>query len=158
VFHRGTLPRTDIAFMLQLKTIAQCAIAFGRNIPPNITSLAVLPLEKLGLGVPAQEYFSRRLRTEEVIAAVGHASPRLEGDSRRGTWCCPTRVRASPCRDLQRDMRVDRNCRKVPGAGFRPRKRPNHRSVDYAPDDRHLWFRKIRARKLFDILQINRTR
>jgi len=98
VFHRD-LPQHGYRFIAPVENIAPVRDRVRPQHPPNIDSLAVLPLENLS-GDPAQEYFSDGL-TEELICAVARiASLRVIyadfGDALQGCG-------ASPCRRLQRN-------------------------------------------------------
>ena len=141
-----TLPQHGYRFIAPVENIAPVRDRVGPQHPPNIDSLAVLPLENLS-GDPAQEYFSDGL-TEELICAVARIAS-LRVISR--TSVMPYKGARKSLPAIAKELRVDAI---VEGSVARSDQKVRITAqLIYAPDDRHLWSGRY-ERELFDILQL----
>src|SRR6202140_1159672 len=141
-----TLPQHGYRFIAPVENIAPVRDRVRPQHPPNIDSLAVLPLENLS-GDPAQEYFSDGL-TEELICAVARiASLRVISRTSvmpyKGSRKSLPAIAKELCVDAVVEGSVTRSDQKV---------RITVQLI-YAPDDRHLWSGRY-ERELRDILQL----
>ena len=141
-----TLPQHGYRFIAPVENIAPVRDRVRPQHPPNIDSLAVLPLENLS-GDPAQEYFSDGL-TEELICAVARIAS-LRVISR--TSVMPYKGARKSLPAIAKELRVDAI---VEGSVARSDQKVRITAqLIYAPDDRHLWSGRY-ERELFDILQL----
>jgi TolB-like protein/Tfp pilus assembly protein PilF len=141
-----TLPQHGYRFIAPVENFAPVRDRVRPQHPPNIDSLAVLPLENLS-GDPAQEYFSDGL-TEELICAVARIAS-LRVISR--TSVMPYKGARKSLPAIAKELRVDAI---VEGSVARSDQKVRITAqLIYAPDDRHLWSGRY-ERELFDILQL----
>jgi len=141
-----TLPQHGYRFIAPVENIAPVRDRVQPQHPPNIDSLAVLPLENLS-GDPAQEYFSDGL-TEELICAVARIAS-LRVISR--TSVMPYKGARKSLPAIAKELRVDAI---VEGSVARSDQKVRITAqLIYAPDDRHLWSGRY-ERELLDILQL----
>lgn len=141
-----TLPQHGYRFIAPVENIAPVRDRVRPQHPPNIDSLAVLPLENLS-GDPAQEYFSDGL-TEELICAVARIAS-LRVISR--TSVMPYKGARKSLPAIAKELRVDAI---VEGSVARSDQKVRITAqLIYAPDDRHLWSGRY-ERELLDILQL----
>jgi len=141
-----TLPQHGYRFIASVENIAPVRDRVRPQHPPNIDSLAVLPLENLS-GDPAQEYFSDGL-TEELICAVARIAS-LRVISR--TSVMPYKGARKSLPAIAKELRVDAI---VEGSVARSDQKVRITAqLIYAPDDRHLWSGRY-ERELLDILQL----
>src|SRR6266478_1511497 len=141
-----TLPQHGYRFIAPVENIAPVRDRVRPQHPPNIDSLAVLPLENLS-GDPAQEYFSDGL-TEELICAVARIAS-LRVISR--TSVMPYKGARKSLPVIAKELRVDAI---VEGTIARSDQKVRITAqLIYAPDDRHLWSGRY-ERELHDILQL----
>src|SRR5467141_1757184 len=127
-----TLPQHGYRFIASVENIAPVRDRVRPQHPPNIDSLAVLPLENLS-GDPAQEYFSDGL-TEELICAVARIAS-LRVISRTSVMSYKGARKSLPA--IAKELRVDAI---VEGTIARSDQKVRITAqLIYAPDDRHLW-------------------
>jgi len=141
-----TLPQHGYRFIAPVENPPPVRDRFRAQHPPQIDSLAVLPLENLS-GDPAQEYFSDGL-TEELICAVARIAS-LRVISR--TSVMPYKGARKSLPVIAKELRVDAI---VEGTVARSDQKVRITAqLIYAPDDRHLWSGRY-ERELRDILQL----
>lgn len=141
-----TVPQHGYRFIAPVENPPPVHDRFQAQHPPQIDSLAVLPLENLS-GDPAQEYFSDGL-TEELICSVARIAS-LRVISR--TSVMPYKGARKSLPVIAKELRVDAI---VEGTVARSDQRVRITAqLIYASDDRHLWSGRY-ERELHDILQL----
>lgn len=141
-----TLPQHGYRFIAPVENPPSVRDRFRAQHPPQIDSLAVLPLENLS-GDPAQEYFSDGL-TEELICAVARIAS-LRVISRTSVMSYKGARKSLPV--IAKELRVDAI---VEGTIARSDQKVRITAqLIYAPDDRHLWSGRY-ERELHDVLQL----
>jgi TolB-like protein/Tfp pilus assembly protein PilF len=141
-----TLPQHGYRFIAAVENPPSVHDRLLAQHPPQIDSLAVLPLENLS-GDPAQEYFSDGL-TEELICAVARIAS-LRVISRTSVMRYKGAHKSLPV--IAKELRVDAI---VEGTIARSDQKVRITAqLIYAPDDRHLWSGRY-ERELHDILQL----
>src|SRR5258707_4335743 len=141
-----TLPQRGYRFNAPVENPPLVRHRFRAQHPPQIDSLAVLPLENLS-GDPAQEYFSDGL-TEELICAVARIAS-LRVISRTSVMLYKGSRKSLPA--IAHELGVDAV---VEGSVARSEHKVRITAqLIYAPEDKHLWAGRY-ERDLRDILQL----
>lgn len=141
-----TLPQRGYRFVAPVEKLTSTGDGFRPQNPPQIDSLAVLPLANLS-GDPAQEYFSDGL-TEELICSISRIASlrvisRTSAMSFKGT--------RKPLDEIARELAVDAI---VEGSVLRSGDRVRVTAqLILARDDSHIWAGRY-ERDLGDILHL----